>query len=195
MFPFFTIFMVIFIVVFTIGSRQNSAKQQEVEENFWKRENEANHTRKQDISKLDYISIPLGTFPMNLGTEAEDTLRRLAEEPILNLTGISNTDLKMTYGVANLETLSQYDTNFATLVKTLNTYSAELVEAGKIDSAIAVMEYAVSIKADAREIFFRLADIYKERGDIASIQKLLEAAESLPALARDSIKARLTPLL
>ncbi len=193
MFPFFTITMVILIVVFTIGSRRNTAKQQEVEEAFWKREQEANNVRKQDISKLDYITIPLSAFPMNLGTEAEAELARLANEPILNLTGLSNTDLKLQYGVANLETLSQYDSNYAALVRALNTYSLELLNADRRAEAKAVMEYAISIHADAREIFFRLADMYQEEGRTDDIRQLLSVAETLPVHARDSILAHLGP--
>ena len=33
---------------------------------FWNRENEANHTRRKDISGLPYITIPLADFPMGI---------------------------------------------------------------------------------------------------------------------------------
>ena len=62
MFPFFTTFAVLFIIVFTIGSRKNTAEQQKVQEAYWQREREANNVRKQDLGKLNYINISITIF-------------------------------------------------------------------------------------------------------------------------------------
>lgn len=187
MFPFFTIFAVLFIIVFTIGSRKNTADQQKVQEAYWQREREANNVRKQDLSKLEYINIPLQDFPMDLHADCERTLRELSEKKIVNLTGYSNTDLKLEYGVANLETLSEYDSNFATLVAALAEYSRLLLEADRSDDAKKVLEYAVSVQADSIYIYTTLAEIYHNAGEDDKIADLITSAESLKSISKVTI--------
>ena len=187
MFPFFTAFAVLFIIVFTIGSRKNTAEQQKVQEAYWQREREANNVRKQDLSKLNYINIPLHDFPMDLHADCEITLRELSEKKIVNLTGYSNTDLKLEYGVANLETLSEYDSNFATLVTALADYSRLLLEANRTDDAKKVLEYAVSVQADSIYIYTTLAQIYHNSGEDDKIADLITSAEDLKSISKITI--------
>ncbi len=74
-------------------------------EQFWEKETKSNHVRKADISDLDYIKIPMDTLPI---VETADetllsihkTITDLSQKSILNLTGLSNTELKLSYGVA-----------------------------------------------------------------------------------------------
>lgn len=187
MFPFFTTFAVLFIIVFTIGSRKNTAEQEKVQEAYWQREREANNVRKQDLSKLNYINIPLQDFPMDLHADCEITLRELSEKKIVNLTGYSNTDLKLEYGVANLETLSEYDSNFATLVTALADYSRLLLEANRTDDAKKVLEYAVSVQADSIYIYTTLAQIYHNSGEDDKIADLITSAEDLKSISKITI--------
>lgn len=194
MFPFFTTFAVLFIIVFTIGSRKNTAEQQKVQEAYWQREREANNVRKQDLSKLNYINIPLQDFPMDLHADCEITLRELSEKKIVNLTGYSNTDLKLEYGVANLETLSEYDSNFATLVTALADYSRLLLEADRTDDAKKVLEYAVSVQADSIYIYTTLARIYHNAGEDDKIADLITSAEDLKSLSKISILEKLNSI-
>lgn len=189
--PIFTICIVIFLFVLTSTIRKNNRTQTEVNEAFWARERQSNTVRKQDISKLDYISIPLEKFPLNLGTPSEDTLKALSNEKILNLTGLSNTDLKLSYGAANLDELTRYDENFTTLVKALAAYAKELLDARQVDDAQTVLEYAVSIKSDSTVIYTMLASIYREQGQQNKIDELLLSAEQLNSLSKQVIKNRL----
>ena len=121
MFPFLTIFLV-FIAILTYYLKKNDSAQAKIEEDFWNKERKANAVRKQDISKLDYITIPLEKIPQPLQTPCEEALFTLAKKPMLNLTGISNTDLKLQYGTANLTILSEYDNNFSEMVALLPEY-------------------------------------------------------------------------
>lgn len=190
--PYFTIFAVIFIIVFTIKNRQNTRKQTTVTENFWKKESEANSTRKKDISNLDYITIPLEIFPSGFHRECEEKIKALSEKKILNLTGITNTDLKLTYGVANLEFLGECDANFADLVYCIGTYATELLKAGRVDDARRILEYGVSIHADSSLIYTTLGRLYNESGETAQILQLIEEAKKLDSFQKASIISRLS---
>ena len=91
---------------------------------FWEKEAEANSVRKKDITFLNYIDIPLESLPFihtddDELNEYQNIVKDLAGKRILNLGGISNTDLKLEYGPANLPELMQYDDNYNTLTATL----------------------------------------------------------------------------
>ena len=151
MFPFLAIFIV-FCLVLAFYIRKNDASQQKVLGDFWEKERQSNAVRKKDISKLDYITIPLDKIPVKLCTSTEEAFFALAEKPMLNLVGISNTDLKLQYGTANLEILSEYDNNFIDFVALLPDYATELIEAGEKETARMLLEFAVSVNADSRKI-------------------------------------------
>lgn len=151
MFPFLAIFIV-FCLVLAFYIRRNDASQQKVLDDFWEKEHQSNAVRKKDISKLDYITIPLDKIPVKLCTSTEEAFFALAEKPMLNLVGISNTDLKLQYGTANLEILSEYDNNFIDFVALLPDYATELIEAGEKETARMLLEFAVSVNADSRKI-------------------------------------------
>lgn len=66
----------------------------------------------------------------------EETLQSLAGQKILNLGGKTNTDLKLEYGVANLETLCACDENYTTLCRTIYEYAECLKKLGHDAEAV-----------------------------------------------------------
>ncbi len=194
MLPFLTIFIV-FIIVLTYHIKKNDSAQAKVEEDFWAKEHKSNAVRKQDISKLDYITIPLEKIPQPLQTSCEEAFFALAEKPMLNLTGISNTDLKLQYGTANLAILSEYDNNFSDMVALLPDYVAELLETGQETVAKDLLEFAIAHNADSRKIYSLLAGIYQAQGDTDKLQSLLEASEKLPEYTKLAVQKDLNALL
>ena len=84
-------------------------------DDFWEKELAANRTKRKPLDDLNYIQIPLDTFPMSVLSdnpvilECHEILTELSTEKIVNLTGISNTDLKLQYGAPNIKILSAYD--------------------------------------------------------------------------------------
>lgn len=117
----------------------------------------------------------------------EQDLCALASARIINLNGISNTELRLTYGTANLEPLSIYDQNFTTLIRTLQKWGTLLTSAGKPDDAITVLSYSVSIGSDIAGTYALLARLYKERGEFGQIEELKVSAEKLNTLMKPSI--------
>lgn len=158
MFPLLAIFIV-FCLLLSFYIKKNDATQQQVQDEFWEKERRSNAVRKKDITKLDYISIPLDKIPVKLESSTEKTIFALAEKPMLNFVGISNTDLKLEYGTANLELLTEYENNFLEFVALLPDYATELIEAGETESARMLLEFAVSVNADSRKIDNLLATL------------------------------------
>ena len=113
------------------------------------------------------------------------------EKRILNLTGVSNTDLKLQYGAANLPELMQYDQNFTLLARTLNTWGQRLQELSYTQEAVCVLAFAVSVKSDIRATWQLLAQLYAESGDFSKIQEMKTAAAELNSLTKQPILAML----
>lgn len=186
MFIFLAVF-IIFVLILNFAIHKNNHSQENVQEQFWENERQANFTRRKDIHNLNYLTIPIEKIPQNLHTDAEKTLVRLSSDKMLNLSGITNTELKLEYGAANLDELSSYDANFTEFVSAVNTYAQELLASDQKDTAKDLLELAVSFHADAISIYTTLADLYKEDGQTGHIQDLISSAEEINTLARNII--------
>lgn len=186
----------IFIAVVSYKRFKANRQNENAEESFWKRERAANSTRKQDISQLDYVdfsgvTLPFAQFEDALLKECEQQVLTLKDKKVLNLTGISNTDLKMMYGAANLPLLTQYDQNFTLLVRTLNTWGQRLHELSHTEEAISVLAFAASIGSDIKATWTLLAELYAADNDLAHIEELKSSAAQLNSLMRDPILSML----
>ena len=186
----------IFMAVVTYKRMKANHINQAAERAFWDREDAANRTRKQDISHLDYVdfsgvTLPFALFKDDLLQQCESQIQTLKEKKILNLTGISNTDLKLKYGPANLTSLTQYDQNFTLLARTLNTWGQRLNELSHPKETICVLAFAVSIGSDIRATWELLAKLYADSGDLAKIRDMKTTAATLNSLTKNSILATL----
>ena len=178
------------------GFKKSSRENQQKKDSFWDRERKANVSRKKDISLLNYIIIPLERLPF-IDTDDDEileyhrTVTQLASMKILNLTGITNTELKEQYGVANLTILSDYDNNYTTLVNTIARWGARLIDLEYNDEAVTVLEYGLSIGTDVSRNYLILADIYRKKGETDKIDALITRASTLKSLMKNSILSKL----
>lgn len=193
MFPFLAIFIV-FCVVLSYYIKKGDSSQKEVMDSFFEKERLANQVRKKDISQLNYITIPLEKLPLPLDTPTEKEFLSFAEKTMVNFNGISNTDLKLEYGTANLAILSEYDTNYMDMIALLPTYAEELCEAGYIENAQALLEFAIESKADSRKIYKQLAAIYKDTNQSEKINDLFAASNELSELTKTLIQKDLSSM-
>lgn len=202
--PVFLICFIVFILWFRVKMKQENKKTSTWDKNFWNREHDANFARKQDISHLDYIQVPENALPYDDTGDERDialqtSIREISQRKMLNLSGMSNTDLKLTYGIANFPTLSTCDQNFSLFIQTLNKWGKYLLEeaetARHCERARAVFEYAVSIDSDIRETYYLLAKIYQQEGQISQIQTLLDKVEESDFFFRDTIIRHLQEMI
>ncbi len=175
----------LFLLVLGRALKKNTKAMNEQEQSFWQRERAANNVRKKPLDDLEYISLPLEQLPTDAHNddsvvqECLDTLNILKDNKIVNLTCITNTDLKLTYGTANITVLTEYDQNYTSLVTTLQKWADKLYQLGDMDSARIVLEYAVSVRSDITATYLLLAEIYSQSGLSERIPELVTAAEKL----------------
>ena len=188
--------IMIFVVVVSYKRRKADRTRENKERDFWERENAANATRKQDISNLNYVdftgvSLPFARFSDDFLHQCEEHILKLKDEKILNLTGITNTDLKLKYGAANLTFLTQCDQNFTLLARTLNSWGQRLKELSHTEEAIQVLTFAVSIESDIKNTYQLLAELFLQTGQQEKLKDLKSSASNLNSLMKEPILAML----
>ena len=192
--------LIIFILIIAHNVRKSQRIQAEAEKSFWERERLANETRRKSLDGLDYIKIPLDTLPMHtMEKDAEvaqciQTIQELSLLPIVNLTGFSNTDLKLEYGTANITVLTEYDQSYTLLVNTLQRWANLLFQAGYISETRQVLEFAISTRTDVSASYDILARIYLQNGEPDKLESLRETADTLNSLNKKVILRHLQEL-
>lgn len=199
LFPFLTIFMII-IIFLAIRYRSNQRHQNEMQDDFWSMEATANATPSVDLSNLTYITIPLDKFPLGFSKEKEilsmeAQLGELSAKPMLNLTGKTNTELKLTYGVSNLEKMMEIGENFDSLTILLKDYAQALLDRKMIGEAITVLEFGAGIGTDISQHYVMLGECYQALGKTDKIQHLIDKISQSDLLLAPSIIRQLSALL
>ena len=162
------------VVIIVLGYYRSKVTQSQdnAEKAFWEKELAAGNTRRQDLEKLDYITIPLEQFPLGLNTDAEKELVALSKERIKNFQGLSNTELKLQYGTANLDELSTYESNFIRLQQVVLEYAKELCTADRRADAIHILEFMLQNGGDISGLYLELATLYQQEGCEEKVQHL-----------------------
>lgn len=183
----------ILIIAIAIAGKKGENSIKEKLEKFQERERAANEVRKQPLDDLDYLIIPGEFYDFPYDDESHDvsearrTLENLRNEKIVNLTGISNTDLKLRYGVANLPDLMRFDSNYTSLVRALQMYASYLADAGHDTEAIRLLEYAIDSKSDVSASYKLLGELYMQSGRTGEIDRLITKAGELDSPMSASI--------
>ncbi len=189
----------IFIIVLAVLRARATRSEKERTDAFWEKENAANSARKADLSTLSYYefhpeSLPAAPDQHPELKEAYNAIVSASRKQMLNLNGISNTDLKLTYGPQNLDALTTYGDHFSELEETLLSYGTLLHEEGYLKEAIAVLEKGILLPTDLTQNYIRLADYYEEAGTVTKKADLLTLAEkNLNEIALSTVRRHLNP--
>ena len=117
--------VIAFVAWLTVKLSQGKKATKDVKAEYWKKEEAANAVRRKSLDELDYIQFPFESLPTEESFSAAgenvpaplQMLKSLEGKKIVNLNNISNTDLKLTYGTANINILTEYDENFLVLCR------------------------------------------------------------------------------
>ena len=193
-------YFIIILVVIQLYIKKSDTSQKNNIKKFWEREQKANATRKKDISTLKYIEWDT-TLPVKENNtllsdilknnpEADSAYNKIIsvkDKNIINLTEYSNTDLKLKYGVANLEALTEYEDNYTLLIKNLAVLGHILKEQDDITDATHYLEYSISIGSDIRSCYADLKDIYISQNHTDKIDKLRQYASLINSVNKELI--------
>lgn len=183
-----------FLLLYERKKHSREAERRETE--FWQREDKANNVRRKDITQLPYINIPYDTLPFISDAHGEiaacqKELLAFKDSKLLNLSGLSNTDLKLMYGVANLPQLSEYDDACTAMYRVIANLGSHLSKEGYHSEAIAFLEFGIEAGSDISRNFYTLADEYARAARYDDIKKLIERADKLNSPIKTSIVNKL----
>lgn len=185
-----TIFSSLIIIIYMIARSEHlsGAKNNKALKSYLERESKSNSTRKKDISKLDYVVLNLSTLAIDIAMKHNleqlvNELNCFSSKKIINLSSYSNTDLKLMYGPANLDVLSEYDNNFTELIKLLNKIGDSLYDLEEYDGAASFYEYAIHIGSDITNTYVKLCTIYNTNNEAAKIKELKHKASKITSLS------------
>ena len=116
-----------------------------------------------------------------------ERLTQLSTAKIVNLNYITNTDLKATYGVANLTTLMEYDQNYTDLITCLQEYAALLFRHGHPAAALTVLTLALDAGSDIGASYLLAANSYRQLDEVQKIEDLIQKAQNLDSPRSSSI--------
>ena len=188
MIPICLILFILFIAVITFAIKRADSAQAKVTEEFWERsKGQLNPPR--NTTDLCYITIPEKFFPLN-----NDKINDLRDKTLVNLTGMTNTDLKLKYGILNFKKLSEYDDNFTKFVSMLPDYYNRLKEAGYESLGNELLDFAVEQGADSKNVYSLLANAFISMSKADRLAALIEKAKQLNSLSRDGIVSMLESL-
>lgn len=188
-------YFIIIIVLLQLCLKKNSKNTKKSIDDFLEKEARANSVRKKDISMLDYITIPeelsLPETENRSILKEWNTIESLKTKKILNLTGYTNTELKLQYGAANLTTLTACDNHFTALSQAVAKIGELLLQEGFTSEAVAFLEFGIRIQTDISKNYTLLAQHYADCGSPEKIDLLIAQAKELKSLMKDSILSNL----
>ncbi len=178
--PVASILLLIFIIWLQYEIRKSGKVSKKSLELFWLKEHDSNLARRKDISQLEYLTVNLDHLPMEDHEDDtinayRDTIKKYAERKMINLSGKTNTELKLEYGVANFNLLSSYDNNYTSFVSMLQKWASRLKDNGDTSDAQAVLEFSIfSCLTDVTNAYRMLTEIYHDQNNSEQIDALIE---------------------
>ncbi len=163
--------------------RRSNVRSKKVNEAFWERERSSYKAPARPTDDLEFVSFP-PDLPLDIETaepvlrECQETLKILSKEKVINLSGITNTDIRLSYGKENLPELSKADARYVTLLRCLNVLAAGYYRSGYRKEAIRLLEFALSAGSDIKMSWLNLGRYYLEEDDLESLSSLIETANA-----------------
>ena len=195
------------ITILALVFKHNADKRDRSDEHsirsYLDRESAANSIRRQDISALPYIQAPTESFPFDITlndakkqSQIDNYKKEIltyAGKSMLNLTGVTNTELKEKYGPANLDILSMCDQNYSQYMRYLFLYAQAIYEEYPVE-AVDLLTYCLSTGTDISGIYELLGRYYKEKGDLTAFNRLYEAIPDTNSISGKMILNKLDHL-
>lgn len=195
--PLFFLSFIVFVLWLRVKMNRTNSESNKDSDAFWEREEKANFARSKDISTLSYLKVSEAELPFSNSAEDEQEtylegeVKKFLNKKMINLSAFSNTELKEQYGIANLDTLSEYDQNFLLFIRNLSNWGCYLYEKNDLARAKQIMEYSISIESDISKVYTTLGHIYAAEGNLQKINDLITTVENSDAALKTSIVRQL----
>lgn len=164
--PFFLVVVVAGAIVLNIASSATRTKDKKKIEDFLAEQNDITIVPRTKLEEINFIKCDISRIkfePTGEDTKEQiDNLLNLSHSKIANFKGVTNQQLKKTYGNNNFDEVLSYQNNYDDLLKSL-VYTAELLSRdGDDKSAISLLQTSISLGNDVTKNYTLLADLYSK---------------------------------
>ncbi len=197
------LFLIGIVTIFQTFLKRSDRIDKRAKEEFLKREREANFSRAREIEDNRFIKVDINSFPImqNAQTEEEKYAYKLQQAVIQRASlkmahfDESNLELKKMYGASNLEFIIQYEENYTEFLRKLSSWANALVDANKKEDAIKVLEQGIKLGLDYTKSVILLANLYKEKNDITSLNNLYNLVVKSQSITMNKVIKHIKNLL
>lgn len=180
--------------------RRSNRFDKEKRRRYLEREEKASRTPSQNLDKIRWIkipdSLPLDTMPEDSkASKISESIHNLSLKKITNLSGFTNTDLKLEYGAVNLKELSAADSNCIVLLRNISSLAEIYIKNDHYDEAMQLLQFAVEAGSDDPKQFEALSSYYLEDENYDAIYRLKEIADKLNSERAETISDKLSQTL
>ncbi len=142
---------------------------------YYDKISQSQSTRKKDIDAEDFLHCKLDDDFLD-GLDVPSSLinkaKELSKRPLLDFTGIQNTDLMIKYGTANITNIGIYEENLNKLRDTLFKMAEKLYEKDDIKEASLLLEELLRLKECRSKSYKLLYECYEKEGSRTKIENL-----------------------
>ena len=175
-------FIVWLQISFVAGKKKSSSKK--IAE-ILNEESEANFARRRPLPEDFYFAPDISDLDIKdyADTKSKVAARqarvlKLAKAKMIRLPqSMTNKEIKMNYGAANLETVTNGEEIYQAFLEALQNWANALSDIGDDDNAKKVFEKAIDLGCDVSRCFIALAGLYSKDKDKSSIDKLIKRLE------------------
>ena len=197
-FPCLAVFITFCLILF-FRYRYLDEKRLSQEQDFFDRERQASTTIGK-ISESDYEVIPLSKFPFNLCEdpsmlEMENEIQALSKEKLLDLTGISNTDVKLKYGVNHFDEAVAAGEKYDELLGLLVKYAIGLDDHGFSSESSVMLEYLIDQDCDIKAAWIALGKFYATNSSFDKLTDLYNKVDSSKLTIKNATKEQLAAMI
>ncbi len=191
--PIFLTMLVIFCLWLSYEINKSQKESDKQNKAFWDREKLALKSKKVNIESLPLISLsnelPIEANPDKELAAIQNKVKALMGADIINLTYLSNTDIRIMYGNNNFEYLSKCDANYIKLCNVLNSWAKYHISHNNYEYAKKILEYAVNSDIDSIGIYQKLLSIYRSEQASDKIEQLYKKTGNLHSPAKEQIQS------
>jgi len=168
------ILSVLLIIFIAYMARRHRSKQENIHERFLDEEDAANAVRKKELEPEIFFVADLSGLPEISEDDPYQVVRAAKRQMIRFTEPVSNLELKQKYGVSQMDIIAQYEENFNEFLKALTNWAEGLADEGNGRSALAILEYALTLGSEFRSTYKLAADILAAYQDAGALETLLD---------------------
>jgi len=196
--PTIFILFLIFLFIFHHNLKKTEKLTAIKRKEFWENEEKSMFSRKSQIEDTNYIVPDISGVKHNnkeyfaeLGHpelfKYQELIFSLSKEPMLNLSNMSNSEIRLKYGIANFSHIEACENNYNRLIKAIYLLGKGYFDLENYSEAISVLEAGIKINSDISDHILLLAELYAKKKDSFNFNELKIYSENLESLTKSKL--------